>query len=129
MAIGYIGSFVTELITGVGNMVGPHFEFWWKIPLAILGLLLVFSGPSMILAWFKLRRRNLAPLLNANGWAINSEAIVSVLFGNTLTEKAQFPLVKMKDPFARKGLSQTAKWIIAISCLLAGVGIALFFIL
>ena len=129
MAIGYIGSFVIELITGVGNMVGPHFEFWWKIPLAILGLLLVFSGPSMILAWFKLRRRNLAPLLNANGWAINSEAIVSVLFGNTLTEKAQFPLVKMKDPFARKGLSQTAKWIIAISCLLAGVGIALFFIL
>jgi hypothetical protein len=52
-----------------------------------------------------------------------------VLFGNTLTEKAQFPLVKTKDPFARKGLSQTAKWIIAISCLLAGVGIALFFIL
>lgn len=129
MAIGYIGSFVTELLTGVGNMVGPHFEFWWKIPLAILGLILVFSGPSMILAWFKLRRRNLAPLLNANGWAINSEAIVSVLFGNTLTEKAQFPLVKTKDPFARKGLSQTAKWIIAISCLLAGVGIALFFIL
>lgn len=129
MAIGYIGSFLTELLTGVGNMVGPHFEFWWKIPLAILGLILVFSGPSMILAWFKLRRRNLAPLLNANGWAINAEAIVSVLFGNTLTEQAQFPAVRLKDPFARKGLSKTAKWMIAISCLLVGVGIALFFIL
>jgi hypothetical protein len=129
MAIGYIGSFLTELLTGVGNMVGPHFEFWWKIPLAILGLILVFSGPSMILACFKLRRRNLAPLLNANGWAINAGAIVSVLFGNTLTEQAQFPAVRLKDPFARKGLSKTAKWMIAISCLLVGVGIALFFIL
>jgi hypothetical protein len=67
--------------------------------------------------------------LNANGWAINAEAIVSVLFGNTLTEQAQFPAVRLKDPFARKGLSKTAKWMIAISCLLVGVGIALFFIL
>jgi hypothetical protein len=126
MAVGAIGGFLTGMLNQVQELADAG---WWKIPLLVIGILLAVSGPSMILAWMKLRKRNLAPLLNANGWAINSEAIVSVLFGNTLTEKAQFPLVKTKDPFARKGLSQTAKWIIAISCLLAGVGIALFFIL
>ena len=91
MAIGYIGSFLTSLATGVKSIATTA---WWALPVAIVSLLLVISGPSMILAWMKLRKRNLAPLLNANGWAINADAIVSVLFGNTLTEKAQFPIVK-----------------------------------
>ena len=78
----------------------------------------------MVLAWMKLRKRNLAPLLNANGWAINADAIVNVLFGNTLTEQAQYPLVKMKDPFAKKGLSKGSKWAIAITAVLLVIGIA-----
>jgi hypothetical protein len=69
----------------------------------------------MILAWMKLRKRNLAPLLNANGWAINADAIVSVLFGNTLTEKADFPVLKLK----KKGLTKGGKWAIAIAVVLA----------
>ena len=79
----------------------------------------------MILAWMKLRKRNLAPLLNANGWAINADAIVNVLFGNTLTEQAQYPLVKMKDPHAKiKKLTAGGKWAIAISALVLGIAIA-----
>jgi hypothetical protein len=78
----------------------------------------------MILAWMKLRKRNLAPLLNANGWVINADAIVNVLFGNTLTEQAQFPIVKLNDPFAKKGLSKASKWSIAIAAILFGIGIA-----
>jgi hypothetical protein len=92
---------------------------WWGW-LVIPGLLLVISGPSMILAWMKLRKRNLAPLLNANGWAINADAIVSVLFGNTLTEKAQYPMIKIKKP----GLSKGGKWAIAIMSILLGLAIA-----
>jgi multisubunit Na+/H+ antiporter MnhG subunit len=78
----------------------------------------------MVMAWLKLRRRNIAPLLNANGWAINSDAIVSVLFGNTLTEQAEFPLIKMKDPF-KKGLTKSAKWSIAIIVILLCIAAAI----
>ena len=76
----------------------------------------------MILAWMKLRKRNLAPLLNANGWAINADAIVNVLFGNTLTEQAQYPLVKLTDPHAKtKQLTKVSKWTIAITAILIGI--------
>ena len=113
MAIGYIGSFFTSLALGLKGLG------WWGW-LVIPGLLLVISGPSMILAWMKLRKRNLAPLLNANGWAINADAIVSVLFGNTLTEQADIPILKLK----KSGLSKAGKWTIAIVATLVGIGAA-----
>ena len=114
MAVGYIGSFFTSLALGLKGLG------WWGW-LVIPGLLLVISGPSMILAWMKLRKRNLAPLLNANGWAINADAIVSVLFGNTLTEKADFPVLKLK----KKGLTKGGKWAIAVAAILLGIAIAI----
>ena len=113
MAVGYIGSFFTSLALGLKGLG------WWGW-LVIPGLLLVISGPSMILAWMKLRKRNLAPLLNANGWAINADAIVSVLFGNTLTEQAAFPILKLK----KRGLSKGAKWAIAVAAIILGIAIA-----
>ena len=121
MAVGYIGSFLTSLAIGVKSLAETA---WWALPVAIISLLLVVSGPSMILAWMKLRKRNLAPLLNANGWAVNADAIVSVLFGNTLTDQAQYPLVKVKDPFAKKGLSKSGKWSIAIAAIVVAIAIA-----
>lgn len=118
MAVGYIGSFFTSLALGLKGLG------WWGW-LIIPGLLLVISGPSMILAWVKLRKRNLAPLLNANGWAINADAIVNVLFGNTLTEQAQYPIVKLKDPHAKiKKLTAGGKWAIAIAAILLGAAVA-----
>ena len=121
MAVGYIGSFLTSLAIGVKSLAETA---WWALPVAIISLLLVVSGPSMILAWMKLRKRNLAPLLNANGWAVNADTIVSVLFGNTLTDQAQYPLVKVKDPFAKKGLSKSGKWSIAIAAIVVAIAIA-----
>ncbi len=115
MAIGYIGSFFTSLALGLKGLG------WWGW-LVIPGLLLVISGPSMILAWMKLRKRNLAPLLNANGWAINADAIVNVVFGNTLTDQAQYPILKLP----KKGLSKRAKWAIAIAVIVLVVAIAAF---
>ena len=49
-------------------------------------ILLMISGPSMLLAWLKLRRRNLGPILDANGWAINGRARINVAFGAAMTE-------------------------------------------
>ncbi len=118
MAVGYIGSFFTSIALGLKGLG------WWGW-LVIPGLLLVISGPSMILAWMKLRKRNLAPLLNANGWAINADAIVNVLFGNTLTEQAQYPIMKLKDPFAKKKqLTKGGKWAIAVAAIILGIAVA-----
>ena len=115
MAVGAIGTFLTSLLDQVVGMKA------WAL-LVIPALLIIISGPSMILAWMKLRKRNLAPLLNANGWAINADVIVSVLFGNTLTDQAQYPILKLP----KKGLSKRAKWAIAIAVIVLVVAIAAF---
>ena len=122
MAIGALGTFLTGLLKEVDELANRG---WWAIPALVVCILLAISGPSMVLAWMKLRKRNLAPLLNANGWAVNADAIVSVLFGNTLTEQAQYPLVKLQDPHAKiKKLTKGGKWTIAIASILLGIGIA-----
>ena len=118
LAIGSIGTFLTSLLSEVKDMHA------WAL-LIVPAMLLIVSGPSMVLAWMKLRKRNLSPLLNANGWAVNADAIVSVLFGNTLTEQAQFPLVKLKDPHAKiNKLNKAGKWSIVIAAILLGIVIA-----
>ena len=122
MAVGAIGTFLTSLLNEVGEFAKNG---WWAIPTLIICILLAISGPSMVLAWMKLRKRNLAPLLNANGWAINADAIVNVLFGNTLTEQAQYPIVKLKDPHAKtKKLTKGGQWAIAIAAIILGIAIA-----
>ena len=65
LAIGAIGTALTAIAAGFLALK------WWQMPLAVVGAMLLVSGPSMVLAWFKLRKRNLGPLLDANGWAVN----------------------------------------------------------
>lgn len=99
MALGYIGSFLVTIATGFLNLS------WWQMPLTILAIMLVISGPSMFIAWSKLRRRDLAPLLNANGWAVNIGAKINIPFGETLTDKAVIPFsarAKVSDPYAEE---------------------------
>ena len=124
MAVGYIGAFFTSVVGGFAALK------WWQDILAMLGILLVISGPSMFLAWTKLRKRNLAPVLNANGWAINAEVMVSVVFGNTLTTQAQFPLLQLVDPTVKKKMPRWAKWLIGVvvaAVVAAGVWAAVHF--
>ena len=59
-------------------------------------------------------RRNIAPLLNANGWAINASSKISIPFGETLTDVAKYPKLKLKDPYARKGMAPWKKWMISL---------------
>lgn len=80
-----------------------------------IGIILIISGPAMVMAWMKLRRRNIAPLLNANGWAINAASKISIPFGETLTDAAKFPKLKLKDPYARKGIPAWKKWTISLT--------------
>jgi len=106
MALGMIGTALVAVFAGLAKL------YWWQLLLVFVAILLLISGPSMIMAWLKLRRRNLAPVLNANGWAVNADAIISVPFGKTLTEQVNFPLVKVK-----KGLNPWAVILIVLACL------------
>jgi hypothetical protein len=63
----------------------------WQLPLVILGIMLLVSAPSMAIAWLKLRKRNLGPILDANGWAVNAKARMNVPFGGALTGVAALP--------------------------------------
>lgn len=97
-----IGAIVGALGALLGRLVGMG--MW--MPLGILGLVLAISGPSMILAYMKLRQRNLGPILDANGWAVNTRARVNVAFGAALTDLAALPKGasrSLDDPFADKG--------------------------
>ncbi len=99
LAIGAIGTALASLLAGFLGLV------WWKMPIAALGILLAISGPSMIIASLKLRKRNIAPLLDANGWAINARAAINIHFGSTLTHLAKLPKgarVNLNDPFTKK---------------------------
>lgn len=101
-----IGLAVGALGTAVASMLGGLFALkWWQLPLALAGLLLIVSGPAVLLAWFKLRSRNLGPILDANGWAINARAHINIPFGTSLTQVAQLPPNAeraLTDPYAEK---------------------------
>ena len=116
MAVGMIGSALAALAKELFALT------WWQLLLTFAAILLIISGPSMVMAWMKLRRRNIAPLLNANGWAVNAAAKISIPFGNTLTDEAKFPKMKLKDPYAT-GMPAWAKVLITL-CILAGAAAA-----
>ena len=115
MAFGMIGTALSGLLDSMKGM-------GWKLILVFIGIMLVISGPAMILAWLKLRRRNIAPLLNANGWAVNAASKISIPFGETLTDSAKFPKLKLKDPFAKKGLAPWKQALIYVAVLVVVFG-------
>ncbi len=75
---------------------------WWQWIILIAALMLVISLPSVFIAWRKLRRRDLGPVLNANGWAINAASYVRGKFAKSMTEVAKFPKLTAVDPAARR---------------------------
>jgi hypothetical protein len=101
-----IGLVLTTLLGALGGIFGRILGLvWWQIPLAFLAIILAISIPSTIIAFLKLRRRNLGPILDANGWAVNAKAKMNVPFGGSLTGVAALPAGSQRDlvdPFAEK---------------------------
>ncbi|MBP7825002.1 MAG: hypothetical protein KA236_00395 [Verrucomicrobia bacterium] len=85
------GFLMTAFATIAGYATGLLKLPFWQVCLAVVGLLLLISGPSMLIAWLKLRKRNLGPILDANGWAVNAKARINVPFGASLTSVAELP--------------------------------------
>ena len=99
LALGALGTALAAVVTGILQLA------WWQIPLVFAGVMLLISGPSMLLAWLKLRQRSLGPLLDANGWAVNVRARINIPFGASLTQVARLPegaSRSMNDPFEEK---------------------------
>ena len=115
MALGTICGFLLDLFKGFADLK------WWQMIAVILGLMLVISGPSMLIAWLKLRKRDLAPVLNANGWAVNARVLVNLVFGPTLTHLADFPV--MVDPLASKKMPLWKKifWLLIVLAVIFAV--------
>ncbi len=111
LAVGAIGTALAAAIAGLFKLA------WWQLPLVAIALVLIISGPSMLLAWLTLRRRNLGPLLDANGWAVNARARINLPFGESLTGLAELPAgakSSVKDPFAEKKRSWKA-WLFLLA--------------
>ncbi len=100
-----LGVAVGGITAALGALLGAFFGLGLWMPLGLLGLVLCISGPSMAIAWLKLRKRNLGPILDANGWAVNAQAIVNVPLGASLTKEAKLPpssTLDLRDPYAAK---------------------------
>lgn len=99
LAFGAIGTALAAIVSGLLSLP------LWQLPLVVIGVMLLISGPSMLLAALKLRSRNLGPLLDANGWAVNARARINIPFGESLTALAKLPTGAERssvDPFAEK---------------------------
>jgi len=119
LAIGAIGAVLAAIVGGFLGLT------WWQMPLVILGVFILISGPSVIIACLKLHKRNLGPILDANGWAINARVKISIPFGGALTSVAKLPpgsKRRLVDPYARKS---AARWLVPLLIVLAlAAGIA-----
>jgi hypothetical protein len=97
----------------------------WQKPIALLVLFLIVSGPSVLIAWLKLRQRNLGPILDANGWAINARAKINIPFGAALTGTAKLPPNaerSLEDPYAEKHPARPWIILLLIAALAGGAG-------
>lgn len=95
-----VGAMATFLGAFVSGFMG--LQPWWAKLVAVGGVVLLISGPSMALAWLKLRQRTLGPLLDATGWAINGRIRVNIPLGTALTKVAVLPSGarrSLEDPF------------------------------
>lgn len=106
VALGSIGTFI-------GVVTSKFFDLGILMPFGIIAVGLMISSPSVVLAWFKLKNRNLGPILDANGWAINTRAIINVPFASSLTSLRQVPISLgsiMPDPYAEKDRPWKVYW-------------------
>jgi hypothetical protein len=120
IAVGLISTAVAGFVNALSRMP------LWKTALGLVVLLLIISGPSMILTWFKLRARNVAPILNACGWAVNRNLRLTLKLGRIFTTEALLPPhaeQQLIDPFA----DDTRVWDYML-CSVLMLAVLLFFI-
>lgn len=123
-----LGVGVGALGTLLGGAIAGFLGLGFWMPLGIAGIILLISGPSMLIAWLKLRQRNLGPILDANGWAINGRVKISVPFGTALTDQAELPEKSIRilgDPYAPKKHPVRTWFLVIVALGLAALAVRL----
>ena len=96
IGIGMAGAAVASIMAAVSGMT------WWQIAASVAVVVLAVSLPSVILTWFKLRRRDIGAVLNASGWAINRPMFFSMSRARAFTKCARrfFRMIPLAFAFA-----------------------------
>ena len=121
IAVGLISTAIGGVVSAVAGLP------LWKTALGLLAVLLVVSAPSVILTWFKLRARDVAPILNACGWAVNRNLRFSLKLGRLFTTEAVLPANserQLTDPYAD---DNTARNRVIAALILAAVAAILWY--
>ncbi|MEM8867455.1 MAG: hypothetical protein AAGC73_04225 [Verrucomicrobiota bacterium] len=122
IALGAVGAGIASLFNTVKALA------WWELPLVITGILLMISLPSMIIAWLKIRKRTLAPLLDASGWAVNGRTLISFKLGRILTARAKLPSTALCK-FDERNSNRRLIWLITgLVIVAAATGLAFLFL-
>ncbi|HSH93399.1 MAG TPA: hypothetical protein VK968_04585, partial [Roseimicrobium sp.] len=120
-----LGVAVGGITAALGALLQAFFGLGMLMPLGVVAIMLLISGPSMLIAYLKLRQRNLGPLLDANGWAVNAKAKINVPFGGALTSVAKLPSNaerSLEDPYAEDNSKRNAMFtLVAIIIVFLGV--------
>ncbi|MGB8930408.1 MAG: hypothetical protein WCC48_04055 [Anaeromyxobacteraceae bacterium] len=114
VGVGALGALLGGFVSGFMEL-----QPWWAKLVAVAGAVMAVSGPSMLIAWLKLRQRNLGPVLDANGWAINGRVKINVPLGTALTDRAVLPRGAQRslaDPFADRAAARRRRlvWMVLI---------------
>ncbi len=93
-ALGSSVAFITKTIADLG----------WVVMLAgVLGALLAVMLPAVIVAWLKLKRRDLSAILEGSGWGVNSRMRLNRGQSLTFTKRPAYP-------FGSKGIPHRSPW-------------------
>ncbi|MBD5641185.1 MAG: ABC transporter permease [Desulfovibrio sp.] len=109
-ALGLALSAVSATFAYIANSLA---SLGWLWPLALVLVFICISGPSVVLAWLKLRQRSLGPLLDASGWAVNKGAPINLAMGASLTSVGKLPpnaTCDPHDPYSLPGKMLARKW-------------------
>jgi hypothetical protein len=110
-----LGVAVGGISAAIGAILGAFFSLGPWLPIGVFGLVFLISGPSMVVAALKLRARNIGPILDADGWALNTQARINVPFGRSLTKIRTLPPGSerdLSDPFAEE--ERRWPWVVAV---------------
>lgn len=124
--IAALGVGIGALGTLFGGFVSGFMDLhpWWAKLAAIGGMVLIVSGPSVLIAWLKLRHRTLGPILDACGWAVNGRVRINLPLGTALTDRAVLPPGSrrlLEDPYADEGAKRRRRifWLVAVVVVVA----------
>lgn len=115
LALGVVGAAIATMAKAIAEQP-------WVLPIVIVAVILLISLPSVFITAMKLRKRTISPILNANSWAINTNARLSITLCKNYTELPKKP-TNSKNESAYTTLKITVAFILLFA-IVAGLALA-----